>query len=206
MILPRSSSLFIVQKKEILEILSGFESSNTYMLMNSEKEPLAYILEERNGIKSALSRLFLGSNRGFKMIVTDTKGKPWISFERAATFWMSTIVIKDQQGNSIGWVKRQFSILKRIYHLHTSNNAQLGTVESNWNQLYTFNWTLSSIQDSGTITKKWNGVLKELFSDADIFKIIFPSSLNADQYQAILPFIIATGISIDMDFFENNHS
>ena len=54
---------------------------------------------------------------------------------------------------------------------------------------------------TATISKKWSGMLREFFSDADTFRVEFGPGGWSEEQRAI---ILAAAISIDFDFFENN--
>ena len=54
---------------------------------------------------------------------------------------------------------------------------------------------------TATISKKWGGALREVFSDADTFRIEFGTASWTEEQRAVL---LAAAISIDFDFFENN--
>ena len=52
------------------------------------------------------------------------------------------------------------------------------------------------------ISKKWSGLLKEYFTDTDNFMVEFGTKAWSAAQRAV---IVATAISIDFDFFENNN-
>ena len=54
-------------------------------------------------------------------------------------------------------------------------------------------------REIGTISKNWGGLLKEMFTDADRFHVSFGN--QTWQEKAV---IFSAGISIDMDFFDDN--
>lgn len=51
------------------------------------------------------------------------------------------------------------------------------------------------------ISKKWGGALREIFTDADTYRVSFENG-NWSRFQRRV--IFAAAISIDFDFFENN--
>ena len=51
------------------------------------------------------------------------------------------------------------------------------------------------------IAKKWGGALREVFADADTFRIDYGEAAWSPEQRAV---IFAAAISIDFDFFENN--
>jgi hypothetical protein len=50
-------------------------------------------------------------------------------------------------------------------------------------------WTFVIVKDHievGTISKKWSGLMKEGFTDADNFKIVFPEEWNIESKALLL--------------------
>ena len=51
------------------------------------------------------------------------------------------------------------------------------------------------------IAKKWGGGLREIFTDADTFRVAFGAGSWTPEQRTV---VFAAAISIDFDFFENN--
>ena len=65
-------------------------------------------------------------------------------------------------------------------------------------------WTfkiMNGEQEVGIITKKWSGLFKEAFSDADNFGIQFPPGLSVEQKALLLGSVFL----IDFVHFENKN-
>jgi uncharacterized protein YxjI len=80
----------------------------------------------------------------------------------------------------LGTIKREFSLLRRIYSVFDLNGKKIF-------QLFgpiLHPWTFEIRDDSkeyGKITKKWSGLLKEGFTDADNFGVTFPNDWPNEQ-------------------------
>ena len=71
-----SGNQFIIkQHKEILEILSGFETKNKYIIMDENKKKLGFIAEQGSGFIRILKRFFLRSHRPFNISVLTMRVK-----------------------------------------------------------------------------------------------------------------------------------
>jgi hypothetical protein len=56
-------------------------------------------------------------------------------------------------------------------------------------------------QEVGRVTKQWGGVGREMFTDADTFKVEVDTSRTEKEFSLLM---LASAITIDLDFFENN--
>ena len=76
--LSQLDQVLIKQKKELLEILSGFETKNKYKIYNSMKQEI-YTAKEHS---DCCSRQFLGPLREFSMSIEDNFNNEVIKLER----------------------------------------------------------------------------------------------------------------------------
>jgi hypothetical protein len=79
--------ILIKQKKELLEIITDFETANKYKILNSMGQQIYYAKEQ----SGCLTRQFCGPMRGFSMKIEDNFNNEVITMERAecrcATPW-----------------------------------------------------------------------------------------------------------------------
>lgn len=168
--LAATRQLVISQKKEWGEILSGFETRNRYVVLDDHAETLGYAAEV-NG--SLLARWFLKAMRPFTIAVTNEAGEQVLQIHRPFRFYFHTADVIDQHGRVIGTVERQFSWLRRIYSVLDENGHEVFQLFGPILHPWTFEIRVNG-QICGKITKKWSGLLKEGFTDADNFGIEFP--------------------------------
>ena len=70
-------------------------------------------------------------------------------------------------------------------------------------RIWSFNILDKLGNDAGKIGKKWGGLLKEVFTDSDRFGLDLSKGDWTNEQKAIIFF---AGLSIDLDFFEENSS
>ena len=199
-LIQSSSEFMIKQKKEWLEILSGFESKNNYQIYNSDKEQLGFISEIGSGFLKVLSRLFLRSHRPFEIKISNNEGHELLSVHRPFFCFFSDLYV-EYNGKKYGSIHRRFSIIYKTYSILDPMGVEIFQIKSPIWRLWTFPILNKLGNRVGVISKKWQGVIKEVFTDADAFFIDLNSpELTTDQ--KILLFV--SGISIDFDFFEQN--
>jgi len=169
--LRSATGLMIQQKKEWGEIITGFETRNRYVVMDASGSEL-YLAAEEGG--SALLRMFLKALRPFEIVVLTPEGNPVLRLKRPFRFYFHQLDVFDAQGRHLGSIRKRFSLLRRVYSVLTSSEEELfqlfGPVLRPWTFVIKKDDT-----EYGRITKKWSGLLKEGFTDADNFGVTFPT-------------------------------
>ena len=179
-------TLVVSQKKEWGEILSGFETRNRYVILSEVGDERYFAAEEKG---SLLLRLFLKAFRPFTIVVTRTDGGVVLRLERPFRFYFHKIDVRDAQGKLLGTIEREFSVLRRLYRVSdATGNAtcQLyGPLLRPWT--FQIRERLGGIErESGKISKKWSGVLKEAFTAADNFAVQMPPGKSVEAKSVLL--------------------
>jgi uncharacterized protein YxjI len=188
----------VSQQKEWGEILTGFETKNRYTISDMSGRRL-YLAAEKAG--STLLRWFLKALRPFTIAVLTEDGQVVLQVMRPFRFYFHRAEVVDSQGQSLGVIKRRFSILRRIYSVFNSSGEEVY-------QLFgpiLHPWTFQIRNDEGEygkITKKWSGLLKEGFTDADNFGMMLPAAWDVKLKSLFLGAVFL----IDFVHFENKGS
>ena len=189
------NSFVIQQKKEWGEILTGFETLNKYVVLNAEGQEIFVAAEES---RSLLARWFLKALRPFTIHVLSRDGAELLRLDRPFRFFFHELNIYSPDGAHLGKIQKQFSILRRNYKVFDPSDQELFTLFGPILHPWTFN-ILKQEQEIGKITKKWSGLLKEGFTDADTFGVAFPGDLPLEQKCILLGAVFL----IDFVHFEN---
>lgn len=188
-------ALVISQKKEWGEILSGFETKNKYIVLDPAGNELFAAVEEGG---STLLRLFLKALRPFEINIYTLENKLLLNLKRPFRFYFHELHIYDAHGKPLGTIKRRFSFLRRIYSVLNISDEELfqlfGPILHPWTFVIK-----KQEQEYGKITKKWSGLMKEGFTDADNFGVTFPTTLNVKNKALLLGAVFL----IDFVHFEN---
>jgi uncharacterized protein YxjI len=182
-------ALVIRQKKEWGEILSGFETRNSYAVMDPTGAEL-FAAAEVGG--SFLGRNFLKSLRPFTIHLVDLQGN------QPFRFYFQRLEVAGADGRPVGSIQRRFSLLRRIF---TVQDAAGNDVFELFGPIL-HPWTFQIRQQGmeiGKITKKWSGLFKEAATDADNFGVTFPSDADV-QAKALL---LGAVFLIDFCYFED---
>ena len=189
------SGLAVSQKKEWGEILTGFEGTNRYVVSDERGTELFYAVEEPG---SVLARLFLKAYRPFAIDVLDAGGETLLRIKRPFRFYFHTAEIIDGSGKLVGSLDRRFSVLRRLYSVLSTNGTQLFELFGPILHPWTFEIRERG-RERGMIQKKWTGLLKEGFTDADNFGVTFPSDWPVEWKKLALGAVFL----IDFVHFEN---
>ncbi len=183
-----TNSYFIDEKVNMLKF------ANEYKVFNEQGVQIGSINQKISGGGKILRLLFNKSMLPFHLEIKDANDTLQATISRGWTFWMSKVAIKDAGGTQIGSVAQKFSYMKPKFKIFNSQNVQIGEIKGDWKA---WNFTMFDANNNpiGTITKKWAGVAKELFTTADKYNVNLTSNLaNTEDKIAIL----ASAITIDM--------
>jgi uncharacterized protein YxjI len=189
------SGLVISQQKEWGEILTGFETKNRYAISDVSGSRL-YLAAEEAG--STLLRWFLKALRPFTIAVLTENGQVILRVIRPFRFYFHRADVVDSQGQTIGVIERRFSVLRRIYSVLDSSGEEVFQLFGPILHPWTFQIKNDGIE-YGKITKKWSGLLKEGFTDADNFGVMFPAEWEVKLKALFLGAVFL----IDFVHFEN---
>lgn len=189
------SSLVVSQQKEWGEILTGFETKNRYAISDESGSRL-YMAAEEAG--SVLLRWFLKALRPFTIAVVTEDGTMVLRVKRPFRFYFHRAEVVDSKGQSLGVIERRFSVLRRIYSVLDSSGEEIFQLYGPLLHPWTFQIRNDGV-DYGKITKKWSGLLKEGFTDADNFGVMFPAEWDVKLKALFLGAVFL----IDFVHFEN---
>lgn len=189
-----NSNFFDSKSYFIDEKVSYFKFENCYKVFNDKGIEIGSVNQKISTGQKVL-RLLLNKNMlPFKLEIKDTAGKLQSSISRGWTFFMSTILIEDPNGNTIGSIKQKFKLFKPTFKIYNKSEQQIAVITGDW-KAWNFIINDSSEKQIGTISKKWNGAMKEIFTTADKYNVDLDASYtDISNKRAIL----SGAITIDM--------
>ena len=114
------SEIVIVQKREFGELLTGLEGKNRYAVHDPAGNKLYTAVETGN---SWIGRQFLKANRPFTIELSDsidTDGtNTLLRVQRPFAWYFHEASVTDTSGRLLGSLRREFSLLQRIYSVTT---------------------------------------------------------------------------------------
>jgi hypothetical protein len=196
-----AEEIFVKQKKEWTEIVINFETKNQYAVLDAEGREAGTISEISSGMGGFMRRTFMGSHRSLDVRVHDADGTALLRLARPYFFLFSSLDVLEEGGAKLGRVERRFGVIYKKYDLVDAHDRVFAEIRSPRWRLWTFPVRHTNGVSLAEISKKWGGALREVFADADTFRIAIAQGSWTSAERSVL---FAAAISIDFDFFENN--
>jgi uncharacterized protein YxjI len=200
--LDRADHLVIEQATELVEAFSSFETANQYMVHGSDGEPIFHVAEEETGFLGALVRNFMNTSRPFKLHVVDVaSGALALLIDRPFRFYFHKCDVSWGDGEAIGAVQRRFSLINRRYALESPDGETIFDIRGPIWKPWTFQVFDDEGNEIGVIKKKWSGLGREAFTDADVFGVEFGADLEPEDKLMLMSAVFL----IDMLHFESSN-
>lgn len=188
-----NNTYVIDEKVQVLKLTNG------YKVYDANNNEIGLIKENMPGSRILLSLIVSKQNLPMTLEVYNMEGKMIASLTRGFTLFMSNMKVLDENGTQVATIKQKFG-LKPKFELLDMSGAKIATIQGNWTA-WDFSITDTNNNPLGSISKKFNGLAKELFTDADKYVVNIEPSVT-DEAQRIA--IASTAAAIDMILKENN--
>jgi hypothetical protein len=198
--LAAEDRLSVKQQVERLEAWTGIETANAYAVKSDTGNVLFHAVEESGSVKDFFIRNWLESARPFTMRLETLHGETALMLRRPFRFFFWEIEVLDVLGRRVGLVQRQFAVLNSLYTVTGRNPTERYEIFGPLFRPWTFKIRRQG-QECGLISKKWSGLAKEVFTDADSFGIEFPKGISAELKAVFLGAVFL----IDFAHFEDNN-
>lgn len=197
----RPHRLTVRQRKNWMEIITSFDARNKYVVYDEQGNPVFNVEEQGSGFVSLMKRLFLRNMRPFTSHVEDLSGQgQLLTLKKPFRFIFHRLEVHDAAGNLVGAIQRRWTWFRRKYIIEGPDGQEVATLFGPFFRPWTFKIQLpGNEREVGLIQKKWSGLLKEAFSDADNFWVDF-GAVNDERLRAVL---FAATVLIDIVHFEN---
>jgi uncharacterized protein YxjI len=195
-----SQRLSVRQRKRWLEILFSWESKNHYLVFDQNEQPVFEVREQGKGFGNLMKRLFMGPMRWFTADVENlAQQRSLLSLKKPFRFIFHRLEVSTPEGTSLGAIQKRWTWFRRKYTVEDSSGQEVATLFGPFFRPWTFKIRMAgSEEEVGLLQKKWSGLGKELFSDADNFWIQMENIQNP-QLRALL---FSATVLIDVVHFE----
>lgn len=190
----------------IRERVGFMKLADTYDILDPESQVQIGIAKEKPGMLVHILRFIV--NKGMlptKVFVyegadPEDESKLLFSIQRGITLFRSKVNIVDRSGNVVGWFKSKIFSLGGAFRVFDAAGSEVALVKGDWKgwKGWNFRFLDKGENEIGTITKKWAGIGKELFTSADNYII----TLTQESAPAKALLLLAAGLAVDTIYKE----
>lgn len=185
-----NSNVYLIDEK-----VNFFKFENQYNVYNESGENIGKITQKLS-LGDKLLRLILNKAMlPFSLEIKNANNEVEASIHRGWTFFMSKIAIHNAQGIAIGSIAQKFKLFKPTFNIADALGNNIASISGDW-KAWNFSIQDNTQSEIGTISKKWNGAMKEVFTSADKYIVELLPIYNSNHENKMA--ILATAITIDM--------
>lgn len=186
-----NKNLFLVK-----EHLGVFKATNNYDIFDPTTNQ--HILNCRENNLGFFTKIFRFSKykklTPFHLEIASVTGEKIVSMKRGTTFFRSDVQVFNEKEQLIGLFKQKFWSVGGKFEVTDENGKPVCLLQGKWT-----GWNFKLTHDNkelADVSKKWNGLGKELFSTADNYVLQIHDTVPQDHKDRKL--ILAAVLCIDM--------
>jgi uncharacterized protein YxjI len=194
-----SSNRFVV--KEQSKLLSA---NKTFEISDDTGEVLGTAKETR-GWFAVLMSMFMGKDNMSLTVELRQKSDDAVVFSvRRKGFFFKKIQVLDGDGKVVGAYKAKLFSLTGGFHIYDAAGKHVSDIKGQWFKAeYNF-FTPKGNTKMGTVSKKWGGLVKELFTDDRTYGVEIAPDYHDDPTTKIL--ILGAAFAINVMFKQSKES
>ncbi|MDP6636299.1 MAG: phospholipid scramblase-related protein [Phycisphaerae bacterium] len=187
----------------VREHVGFMKLTDTFDILDPETQVQIGIAKEKPGGFAKILRILVSKRLlPTKVFVYEgsdpqDESKLLFSIQRGVTLFRSKVNVLNPDGALIGWFQSKVWSLGGAFRVFDVSGREVALVKGDWKG-WNFRFLDSEQNELGTITKKWAGVGKELFTSADNYII----SLSEESAPAQATLLLAAGLAIDTVYKE----
>ena len=187
-----NKNLFFV--KEHVKI---FKAANSFDILDPDSKQIVLQCREENlGFFTKMFR-FTDYKRmtPFNMEIKSPEGQLILTVRRGVSIFLSTVEVLDERNTVIGKFKQKFFSIGGKFEVLDASERPLCMLKGKWTS-WDFKFVSNDGKEFATVTKKWSGLGKELFTSADNYVLQISSDVPANNPLRML--IMAAVMCIDL--------
>lgn len=196
-LLLERSTFFIKERSSLLKLTDSYDILNP-----STGAPIGIAKDEPPAWAKWLRLVIAKEKMPTAINVYEAEGQPPVlSIKRGFTFIRTKIRVISGDGRPLGYFRSKLISIGGGFHVFDHADQQVAEVKGNWKG-WDFRFLNKSGREIGTVTKKWAGLGKELFTSKDNYIISLTDLNSASKDAAAL--LLAAGLAIDIVFKEGD--
>lgn len=188
------NNTFVIDEK-----IQTFKFENAFKVYNDNGDEIGAIKENMPTSRKFLSLFISKKLLPLQFDVLNAEGSVAATLKRGWTMFMSKIQIFDEKGTQVGLIKQKWA-LKPKFEIYDMKDNLIAVIKGDW---VCWEFKIMDPKDNqiGLIDKKFNGLAKELFTDADKYAVTIEPSVTEPALRIA---IASSASAIDMIYKENN--
>lgn len=187
-----NKNLFFVK-----EHVKLFKAANSFDIIDPESKQTVLLCQEENlGFFTKIFR-FTDYKRmtPFNMEIKTPDGQRILTVRRGVSFFLSSVEVLDERNQLIGKFKQKFFSIGGKFEVLDGSERPLCMLKGKWTS-WDFKFVSNDGKEFATVTKRWSGIGKELFTSADNYILQISNDVPADHPLRLL--ILAAVMCIDL--------
>jgi uncharacterized protein YxjI len=180
----------------VKEQVGMFKAANSYDIIDpATQQEIMHCREPNLGAFTKLLRFTkYKTMTPFEVVVHTPAGEPVLTVKRGVNIFLSKVQVLDEHGQPLGSFKQKLFSIGGAFDVLDVNEQVVCTLKGKWTS-----WDFRFLQgevELATVSKKWAGHGKELFTSADNSMLAINTNVAQDEEHRIL--IFAAVMCIDM--------
>lgn len=186
----------------VKERVSALKLTDTYDVFDAETQQTIGVAREEPASWAKWLRLLVKKQMLPTVIniYASDNGNPKFSIRKPFTFIRAKVTVADDSGAELGYFKAKIFSLGGGFFVYDMKDNQIAEVKGDWKG-WNFKFIGPGGRELGTVTKKWAGIGKEMFTSADNYVIALSEGIAASD--AVKMLLISAGLAIDIVFKEH---
>jgi uncharacterized protein YxjI len=172
------------------------KAANHYDMYDPESGNIVLECREEGlgGFTKVLRFTKMKPNTPFDIRLRTRDGRQLVRVSRGWTFWRSHVSVHNHEDQLVGRFRQRLLSIGGKFDVHGPDDQLLCTLRGKWTG-WEFKF-VSGETEFASVTKRWAGLGKELFTTADNYMLSISEAVPADH--PLRPLILAAVVSIDM--------
>ena len=182
----------------VKEHVGFLKAANNYDILDPETgETIIHCREEKLSFITKMLRFTDWKTlTPFEVDLTTPDGQPLLTVKRGATFFISKVDVLDGKEQRVGGFKQKWFSLGGAFKVLDEQDNEICQLKGKWTGWDFRFLSLDGSVEFASVTKKWSGLGKELFTSADNY--ILQISDDVPPNNSLRYLILGAVMSIDM--------
>lgn len=173
-----------------------FSVEAAYQVLGQDGAPLANVREIDLSPLMKVARFFFSENSSnfpAKLLLSSPADEPLLIVDKPFSFFHPRIKVLRPDGMPVGFIASQFKFVGSQFRLQDPNGGELGEISGSWTS-WDFSITDTQGTNVATVSKRFAGLTKEMFTTADRYAV----ELNEQLPDPLRSLVIASAVTIDL--------